>query len=416
MTLDVAALRRHFPSLQLEVDGRPFVYFDGPGGTQVPDGVIEAVGRYYRESNANHGGAFATSERSDAVVAAARQAAADFLGAPSPAAIHFGPNMTTLTFHVSRAIGAVLRPGDEILVTALDHNANIDPWRLVAAERGAVIRQVDVHPEDGTLDLDDLRGKLSARTRLVAVGFASNALGTVNPVAQIARWVHDAGGWVYVDAVHWAPHGLTDVVALDVDFLVCSAYKFYGPHQGVLYARPGLLESLPSYKVRPAEDPVETGTGAFELIAGVAAAVEYLAGIGGGLGDGPGASPAVDRRSQIRAAMAAIREYELGLFARLSRGLAEIPGLRLWGITDPARFAERAPTAAVTVSGHSPRELAAALGRRGIATWDGDFYARDLAERLGVAGSGGWLRIGLCHYNTAEEVDRLLAELEGLVA
>ncbi|HWP62107.1 MAG TPA: cysteine desulfurase-like protein [Candidatus Binatia bacterium] len=420
MTLDVAAIRARFPALGREHDGRPYVFLDGPGGTQVVDGVIEAVVDYYRTANANSGGAFPTSERSDALVAEARAAVADFLGAPSPETVKFGANMTTLTFHVSRSIAASLRPGDEIVVTVLDHEANVSPWRLAAADRGLVVRTVDVHPEDGTLDLESLDAALGSRTRVVAVGYASNAIGTVNPVAEIVRRAHAVGALAYVDAVHWAPHGPIDVVDLDVDFLVCSAYKFFGPHLGVLYGKLEHLDRLPAYKVRPAHDRWETGTGNFEGIVGTGAAVEYLAWLGRTFGDpvpgdgaGGGEAP-VARRRAIVAGMNAVRAYELGLFGRLLDGLRAIAGVRLFGIADPARLAERAPTAALTIAGTHPRAAAEALGRQGIATWDGDFYARALIERLGLAEAGGVLRAGLVHYNTAAEVDRFLEAIERL--
>ncbi len=420
MPLDVAAVRARFPSLRREHDGRPLVFLDGPGGTQVPDAVVEAVVDYYRTANANSGGAFPTSERNDALVGKARAALADFLGAPSPETIKFGPNMTTLTFHVSRSIAASLRPGDEVVVTVLDHEANVSPWRLAAADRGLVVRTVDIHPEDGTLDLESLDAALGERTRLVAVGYASNAIGTVNPVAEIVRRAHDVGAMAYIDAVHWAPHGPIDVLDLDADFLVCSAYKFFGPHVGVLYGKLEHLERLPAYKVRPAHDRWETGTGNFEGIVGAGAAVEYLAWLGRTFGDPApsgatgGGTPARERRRDILAGMRAIRAYESSLFGLLLEGLLAIPGVRIVGIADPARIAERAPTAALTIAGVHPRAAAEALGREGIATWDGDFYARALIERLGLAEGGGVLRAGLVHYNTAAEVDRFLAAIERL--
>ncbi len=443
MPLDIDAVRARFPALTREHEGRPYVFLDGPGGTQVVDAVIEAVVDYYRTANANSGGAFPTSERSDALVAEARAALADFLGAPSPETIKFGANMTTLTFHVSRSIAASLRPGDEVVVTVLDHEANVSPWQLAARDRDLVVRTVDIHPEDGTLDLDGLRALLGERTRLVAVGYASNAIGTVNPVAEIVRLAHAVGAMVYVDAVHWAPHGPIDVVALDADFLVCSAYKFFGPHLGVLYGKLEHLERLPAYKVRPAHDRWETGTGNFEGIVGAAAAVEYIAWLGrtfggpaamsgsasvsgaavasgsasGAAASGPASEPSrerLDRRQAIVAGMTTIRAYELELFRRLLEGLDAIGGVRLVGIADPARLTERAPTAALTIAGVHPREAAAALGREGIATWDGDFYARALIERLGLAEGGGVLRAGLAHYNTPAEVDRFLAAIERL--
>ena len=310
-SFDVDVLRREFPALALEQNGRPLAFFDGPGGTQVPRRVIEAVTRYYRESNANDGGAFLTSRRSDAIVEEAHGALADFLGARSANEIKFGPNMTTLTFHVSRSIGATLSAGDELIVTTLDHEANVSPWRAMAADRGLIVRTVDIRTDDCTLDLDDLDEKLSARTKLVAAGYASNAVGTVNPLAEIVRRAHAVGALTYVDAVHWAPHGPIDVAALDTDFLACSVYKFFGPHQGVLYGKAEVLDRLPAYKVRPAHDRIETGTQNFEGIAGARAAVEYIASVGerfGSAADVPaGAGP---RRQAIVSGMTAIRRYE----------------------------------------------------------------------------------------------------------
>lgn len=420
MPLDVAAVRARFPALAREHAGRPYVYLDGPGGTQVVDAVVDAVVDYYRTANANSGGAFPTSERSDALVADARAAVADFLGAPTPETIKFGANMTTLTFHVSRSIAASLRPGDEVVVTVLDHEANVSPWRLAAADRGLVVRTVDIHPEDGTLDLEALDDVLGERTRVVAVGYASNAIGTVNPVSEIVRRAHAVGAVAYVDAVHWAPHGSIDVVDLDADFLVCSAYKFFGPHVGVLYGKLEHLERLPAYKVRPAHDRWETGTPNFEGIVGTGAAVEYVAWLGrtfgapAGSGSAEAGAPAAGRRAAIVAGMTAIRTYELDLFRRLLDGLSAIPGVRIYGITDPARLTERAPTAALTIAGLHPRAAAERLGREGIATWDGDFYARALIERLGLAEGGGVLRAGLVHYNTAADVDRFVEAVERL--
>lgn len=415
---DVAALRREFPALGLEQDGRPLAFFDGPGGTQVPQRVIDAVVGYYRTSNANDGGAFLTSQRSDAVVAEAHSALADLLNAASADEIKFGYNMTTLTFHVSRSIGATLEPGDEVVVTTLDHEANVSPWRAIAADRGLTVRTVDIRPEDGTLDLDDLRAQLSSRTRLVAFGYASNAIGTINPVAEIVRLAHDAGAVTYVDAVHYAPHGPIDVRVLETDFLACSTYKFFGPHLGVVYGKADVLGRLPAYKVRPAHDRFETGTPNFEGIAGALAAVDYIASLGERFGAGfAGEFPTMSgRRLHAHAGMRAIRAYEMGLFERLLSGLARIDGVHLWGIADPGRLAERTPTAALTLDACSPREGAEELGRQGITAWDGDFYAQALIERFGLFASGGVLRIGLTHYNTAEEVDRLLAALGAVAA
>jgi cysteine desulfurase family protein (TIGR01976 family) len=405
---DVETLRRQFPALAVEHDGHPMTYFDGPGGTQVPESVIEAVTRYYRESNANTDGAFATSRRSDAIIAEAHRAMADMLGARDPSEIKFGANMTSLTFHVSRSIAATMSPGDEIIVTGLDHHGNIDPWLGAARDRGLTVRVWEPRLDDCTLDLADLDELLGPRTRLVAVGWASNAVGTINPIGAIVDRAHATGARTYVDAVHAAPHLPIDVQAVGTDFLACSTYKFFGPHVGVLYGRAEALDALPTYKLTPAHDRFETGTQNFEGLAGVAAAVDYLAGIGSTHAT---AGHDDDRRTRLHAAMTAIRAYEMALYRRLADGLEALPGVRFYGITDPARFAERTPTAALTIEGHAPRAIAEALGRDGIAAWDGDFYARGLIERLGLAATGGVLRLGLTHYNTAAEVDRVVGAL-----
>jgi cysteine desulfurase family protein (TIGR01976 family) len=410
---DVQAIRRRFPALAEPHGEQPLALFDGPGGTQVPDTVIEAVSNYYRESNANSGGAFATSERSDAVAHEARAAMADFVGAADPGSIKFGANMTTLTFHVSRSIGATLSPGDEIVVTTLDHAANVDPWRAMAADRGLTVRVVDIRPDDVSLDLASLDDVLGPRTKLVAFGWASNAVGTITRAADVIFRAHQVGALAYVDAVHFAPHGAMDVHTLDADFVVCSPYKFFGPHAGVLYGKPDLLASLPAYKVRPAHDRFETGTPNLEGMAGVLAAVEYLAWVGRTQGV---AEDVTTRRLTLHAAMTAIRSYEMELYGRLADGLEAIPGIRIHGITERGQFDRRVPTAALTIDGVHPRAAAEALGRDGIATWDGDFYATGLVERLGLADSGGLLRIGLVHYNTADEVDRLLESLERIAS
>ena len=413
---DVAAIRAQFPALRREQDGRPVVFLDGPGGTQVPERVIDAVTGYYRTMNANSGGSFITSRATDALSEVAHAAVATFLGAAGPDEVKFGYNMTTLTFHVSRALAAGLTAGDEIVVTTLDHEANVSPWRAVAADRGLVVRTVDIHPEDGTLDLDSLDAALGARTRLVAFGYASNALGTVNPAAEIIRRAHAVGALTFVDAVHYAPHGSIDVRALDTDFLVCSVYKWFGPHLGALYGKAAILDRLPAYKVRPAHDRHETGTPSFEAYAGTLAAVDYLRDLGrtyGKAGDGAGSGEA---RSELVAAMRAIAGYERSLGVRMLHGLGAIPGVHVWGIADPARIDERTPTFAVTLDAISPADAAAELGRAGIFTWDGDFYARGLIERLGTYEHGGVLRLGLVHYSTAAEVDRALEALADLAA
>jgi cysteine desulfurase family protein (TIGR01976 family) len=408
-SLDVEAIRARFPALSLEHGGRPMVFFDGPGGTQVPDTVIDAVVRYYRESNANHGGAFATSERSDAIVEDAHQAIADLLGVDADE-ITLGPNMTTITFHLSRSIVAAMRPGDEIVVTGLDHQANIDPWIAAARDSEVIVRTWEPALDDCTLRLADLDSVLNDRTRLVAVGWASNAVGTINPVAEIAERAHRAGAQVYVDAVHAAPHLPLDARAAGADYVACSVYKFFGPHVGAVYGRREILESLPEYKVRPAGHRFETGTQNFEGQAGTVAAVEYLADVGSRYG---GASEAATRRERVAAGMRAIRAYELDLYRYLAGRLEAIKGVTILGLTADADMDRRTPTAAISIAGSSPRAAAERLGERGIAVWDGDFYATGLMERLGLA-PDGVLRIGLTHYNTRAEVDRLADELASI--
>ena len=412
---DVAAIRAQFPALRREQDGTPVVFLDGPGGTQVPDRVIDAITGYYRTMNANSGGSFITSRATDAMAGAAHAAVATFLGAADPDEVKFGYNMTSLTFHVSRAIAATFAAGDEIVVTTLDHEANVSPWRAVAADRGLVVRTVDIHPEDGTLDLESLDAALGARTRLVAFGYASNALGTINPVNEIVRRAHAVGALTFVDAVHYAPHGSIDVRALDTDFLVCSVYKWFGPHLGALYGRAAILDRLPAYKVRPAHDRYETGTPSFEAYAGTLAAVDYLRDLGRTYGTTHDTGTG-NARGELVTAMGAIAAYERSIGRRMLDGLAAIPGVHVWGIADPARIDERTPTFAVTLDGISPADAAAELGRAGIFTWDGDFYARGLIERLGTYEHGGVLRLGLVHYSTASEVDRTLEALTRLAA
>jgi cysteine desulfurase family protein (TIGR01976 family) len=414
---DPLALRLEFPALVREQDGRPVVFLDGPGGTQVPQRVIDAIVRYYRESNANDGGAFATSEASAAVVHEAHAAVADLLGARSADEIKFGYNMTTLTFHISRSIAATFEPGDEILVTTLDHEANVSPWRAIAADRGLVVRTVDIDDRDCTLDLADLEAKLSSRTRLVAVGYASNAVGTISPVKSIVELAHAAGALTYVDAVHYAPHGPIDVRELGTDFLATSVYKWFGPHLGALYGRAEVLERLPTYKVRPAHDRVETGTQDFEAIAGALAAVDYLRSVGVASGAiDPGAVAGTSRREELVGSLTAIAAYERELSRRFLSEISGIPGLRVWGIADPARTDERTPTFALTFDRVSPRAAAEALGRQGIYAWDGDFYAQALIERLGLSEGGGVLRLGPVHYTTVDEVDRTIEAVARLAA
>src|SRR5271157_1786648 len=429
--LDLTWVRSQFPSLAQTVNGHPAVFLDGPGGTQVPQRVIDAISGYLRRDNANTGGAYTTSRRTDAMIASARAAMADFLHCGADEVI-FGPNMTSLTYAMSRAIGRDLKSGDEILVTRLDHDANVSPWLQMAEDRGLTVRWAEIHDEDCTLDMADLASKINAKTKLVAVGYASNAVGTINPVKEIVRLAHAAGAVAYIDAVHYAPHGLIDVAALDCDFLVCSTYKFFGSHMGVLFGKREHLKRLRPYKVRPNTNAIpncwEWGTLNHECIAGIAACVEYIADLGRralsekgvphptrvSLG-GNNETQLSSRRAAIEAAYAAIHEHERGLLERLMAGLREIPGLKIYGITDPARFNQRCGTLAIRIENHAPLELATKLGERGFFTWDGNYYALNLTEHLDVEKSGGFLRIGLVHYNTMEEVARLLVALREIV-
>jgi cysteine desulfurase family protein (TIGR01976 family) len=411
-SLDLSWVREQFPALSQTVNGHPAAFLDGPGGTQVPQRVIDAISGYLKQSNANTCGAYATSRRTDAVIAGARSAMADFLGCDCDE-VAFGPNMTTLTFAMSRAIGRQLAPGNEIVLTHLDHDANVSPWRALE-ECGATVRFVDISEADCTLDLADLARKVNEHTRLVCVGYASNAVGTINPLKRIIRNAHDAGAMVYVDAVHYGPHGSIDVRDLDCDFLACSTYKFFGPHMGVLYGKREHLKRLQPYKVRANTEAIpnrwEWGTSNHECIAGISACVEYLADLGRRV------DPTVSsRRDSLKAAYRAIKTHERGLSEHMLRGLARIPELKIYGIADPKRAGERCPTFAVRVEGHTPLELATKLGERGFFTWDGNYYALNLTERLDVERSGGFLRIGMVHYNTIEEVDRVVAALREIV-
>ena len=392
----------------------------------MPQRVIDRIAGYLRTENANTAGAYATSRSTDQMIAGARCAMADFLGCDSDEVV-FGPNMTSLTFAMSRAIGRELQSGDEILVTHLDHDANISPWRALE-EQGVQIRFVDIVEEDCTLDIDDLARKISKRTKLVAVGYASNAVGTIHDVEAIVKLAHDAGALTYIDAVHYAPHGPIDVRKLNCDFLVCSTYKFFGPHMGVLYGRREHLTRFEPYKLRANTNALpqrwEWGTLNHEGIAGITGAIEYLAELGArSLGNHVGLDSLVRggrgdhiiaafRREAIQLAYHAIRSHECVLSRRMLGGLADIPGLRLYGIRDAARVESRCPTFAVRIAGHSPLALATKLGEQGIFTWDGNYYAINLTERLGVEKDGGFLRIGFVHYNTEDEVDRVLEALQ----
>lgn len=402
----VQDIRSQFPALARRYAGHPVAYLDGPGGTQVPSQVVEAMVDYLYRHNANTHWSYPTSRETDEMLFAARGALADFLHA-APDEIAFGANMTTLTFHVARALGRQWSQGDEVIVTELDHHANIAPWRALTRERGIVVRSVPMVPETGELDLQAFERMLTSRTRLVAVGAASNALGTVTDVAHIRELARTAGAMVFVDAVHCAPHVLTDVRALGCDFLVCSPYKFYGPHVGVLYGRKDRLRSLDVPKLEPAPDTaperVETGTLNHEGIVGAAAAVDFLASLGSG----------DTRRDRLSTTFAALHERGANLVTRLWRGLGAIEGVRTYGPA-PGTRARRTPTVSFTVRDRVPQLVAQVLAERGVFVSHGDFYASTLVERLGQ-GRDGLVRAGCACYTTEEEVERLIEGVGTLV-
>lgn len=409
----VQTIRGQFPALGQVVGDHSAVFLDGPGGTQVHQSVIDATTGYYLRADANRGGAFATSQRSDAILGEAHTAVADMLNAASADEVVFGPNMTTLTLGMSRALAREIGPGDEIVVTRMDHDANISPWLLIAEDRGATVRWADFDVEDYTLDMAGLRRLINENTKIVAVGYASNALGTVNDVATIVQWAHDAGALAFVDAVQYAPHGPIDVQTLDCDLLVISSYKFYGSHEGALYGKYELLDRLRAYKLRPApKNPpgkYETGTQNHEGIAGTLAAVNYLAEIGEQYGEDhvdrfPGFS---GRRLHLKTGMTVLREYDDVLSAAILDELETLPGVQIHGITDRNRLGERVPTVSFTWGNRHPRDIAAALGEQGIFVWDGNYYALAVTTRLGLEDKGGMVRIGAVHYNTVEEIRRL---------
>mgnify|MGYP001354182359 CR=1 FL=1 len=411
--LDLPRIRANFPALGLPDEGQARVYLDNPGGTQVAQQALDRMQRYLVHHNANTGGAFRTSRDTDHYMAEARSAMADLLNAPSQNEIVFGQNMTSLTFAISRSLAQGWQRGDELVVTRLDHDGNIAPWLAVAAERGLTVKWLDVNLEDCTLQVDQLSQLLTPRTRLVAVGLASNAVGTVNPVAEIAAQVHAAGALLFVDAVQGVAHGPTDVQQLGADLLACSAYKFFGPHQGILWGRQELLDQLPAYKVRPvsgkAPGKFETGTQSHEGAAGILGASEYFE----WLGNLEGAAHAArfahlqGRRHTLSRALAAIQDYERTLSEQLVAGLQRIPGVRVYGITDKRRFAQRVATVSFTLNGYTPSQVAQELGAQNIYVWDGNYYAVELVQRLGLA-PHGMVRVGAVHYNTAQEIDRVL--------
>lgn len=408
MTFDVNAVRKEFPALHELFNGKPAIFFDNPGGTQVPQRVVDAMTDYMIRRNANVSGYFATSQRTDETIEQARQAAADLLGA-EPDEIVFGNNMTSLAFQVSRALNAEIKAGDEIIVTRLDHDANVAPWILLGEDTGATVHFVDIDMETCTVDMVDMQAKISPRTRLVAMGYASNATGSITDLKTVIDWAKQHGAYTFVDAVQYAPHGLIDVKLLDCDFLACSAYKFFGPHVGVLYGKREQLNRLRAYNVRPANvrspGRWETGTKNHEGLAGTKAAIDYIADLGVAYG---GVTPAATRREKLAKAWSIISEYEQLLIDKLLRGLQQVPGVRVYGLTDPSSYMQRVATVSIRKSGTTPAHLAESLAVENINVWNGNFYAVALSERLGLEPSGGLLRIGLAHYNTVDEIDQCL--------
>ena len=404
-TFDVTAVREQFPALERTHNGRRAVYFDGPGGSQVAKSAIDAVSGYMSRGGANLHGPFPTSVETEEILRDTRQAMADFLGA-GPDEVAFGANMTTLTFAVSRALARNWDRNSEVVVTELDHRANVDPWLLAAAERGATVRWVRVNPETLTLEEDDIERAINDRTRLVAVGLASNAVGTVNDVAAIAKRAHGAGALVAVDAVHAAPHIPVDRDAIGADVITCSAYKFFGPHVGVTAVRRNLLETLDVYKVEPAPDYIpdrlETGTQNHEGIAGAKGAIDFISSLGHG----------TSLQDKLVSGMRAIEEYEADLAERFRAALHEIPEVKLYAAPDGVL---KTPTVAFRVEGHTPREVTERLAQEGFFVADGHFYASTLARKLGIHDKGGWIRAGLAPYNTEEEVEGFIESLKSLV-
>jgi cysteine desulfurase family protein (TIGR01976 family) len=405
MDFEINSIRQQFPALTKQA-----IYFDNPGGTQIANPALDRMISYLTDTNANHDGAFSTSIASDGIVETSRQSMAGFLNARQPEEIVFGANMTTLTLHISRSLARTWKRGDLIVVTRLDHDANVTPWVLAAEDHGCRVKYIDFVLDQGTLDMEKLAKALEEKPRLVAVGYSSNALGTINPIREITRMAHASGALVYVDAVHFAPHGSIDVQELECDFLVCSAYKFFGPHVGILYGRYELLNQLSAYKVRPASSTppgkFETGTQNFEGIAGLLGALEYLEWLGENYGTGQIDSGTSNQRQLLKQAMNSIRAYETKLSVHLLEVLEETPGVVIYGLRDQSRIAERVPTYSFTMEGHTPRQVAEELGKREIYVWDGNYYALQVTESLGLEEKGGMVRVGPVHYNTIEEIER----------
>ena len=411
MAYDIERVRSAFPSLSETDGGQPRIYFDNPGGTQICQRSIDRMNEYLVRANTNTHGPFRTSRMTDEIIHETHAALADFVGTDDPGEIVFGQNMTTITLHLSRSLAHLLNEGDEIVVTRMDHDANISPWLLVARDRGCTVRWIDFDPQTYRYDEASVDAAITEKTRIVAVGYASNAIGTVNDVALVAEKAHAVGALVFVDAVQFAPHFVMDVKAIGCDILACSPYKFYGPHQGMAWARRDLLESLSPYKVRPADDTLpsrfETGTQSHEGMAATLGAVEHFEWMGTAMGAG-----GTTRRERLVSGMEVLIDYERDLTRHLITGLQAIPGVRVHGLTREEDLTDRVPTVGMVKEGSDPDTLARRLAEANIFTWPGHYYAIEVIERLGLSASGGMLRIGLGQYNTVEEIDRLLNVLD----
>lgn len=412
MLMNIAQLREQFPALMQSVDGKSPIFLDGPGGSQVLQSVLNAMSAYLGHYNSNLGGAFFSSDKTVELMANARQAAADLLNAPSAQNIVFGPNMTSLTFSFSRAISRDWQAGDEIIVTNADHFSNVSSWQQAAEDKGVKVNTTLINEADCSLDMTQFESLLNSKTKLVAVTYASNTTGSINDIERIIELAHAVGALVYVDAVHYAPHELIDVQALDCDFLACSAYKFFGPHLGMVYGKKEHLEGFTPYKVEPAKDVApgrwETGTQSFEAMAGFIAAVDYIAAISE-LDDGH------TRREKLTAAFAKTKQHEMALSEHFLTRLVNYPRIKLYGIDDFDRLNERTPTFALTFEGLEPRAVSEFLGKQHICVWDGHFYAQGLCKQLNVLDTGGVVRIGCMHYNTVEELDKLFDMFDELL-
>ena len=421
MTIDLETIRLRFPSLAITDNGIPRIYFDNPGGTQVPQSVADAMSRYMLESNANIGGGFVTSNETDNAIASFREAVADLLNAPSADEIIHGQNMTTMTLHMSRSIGRLLEPGDEIVLSRMCHDGNISPWLLLARDLGLEVKWMSFNTETYEFDPDALDEVLTDKTRLVCFGAASNMTGTINDVKTMAAKARDAGAMTYIDAVQSVPHVSTDVQDLGCDFFICSAYKFFGPHQGMLWGRREILEQLEPYKVRPAPEAIpscfETGTQSHEGMVGTTAAIDYFSWVGEQMaGEWADKYDRFEgRRKHVHAAMDCLFDYETKLADRLIGGLKQLPGVRIHGITDSDAMHRRVPTVALTVDGVDPGLISKELAARNIFVWYGDYYAVEVAKQIGIYDQGGAVRIGPVHYNSEAEVDAVLNALEDIL-